>query len=95
MQIHGPAHVHSAAGIKPPHHQPAVKPEPTAPPSAVDSRSDKLELSEAGQIAAQLADVPDVREDRVASIRQAISDGTYESEERLSTALDALLDEIG
>ena len=95
MQIHGPAHVHSTPGIKPPHHQPAVQPEPTAPPSAVDSGSDKLELSEAGKIAAQLADVPDVREDRVAAIRQAISDGTYETEQRLSTALDALLDEIG
>ena len=53
------------------------------------------ERSEAGQIAAQLADIPDVRTDRVAAIRQALADGTYETEERLNAAVDALLDEIG
>jgi negative regulator of flagellin synthesis FlgM len=94
MQINGPAQVHGTQGIKPPHHQPAVKTEPTSSPSTVQG-GDKLELSEAGQIAAQLADIPDVRTDRVAAIRQALADGTYETEERLNAAVDALLDEIG
>ena len=94
MQIHGPAHVHGTQGVKAPHHQPSVKAEPTSPSSAVQG-GDKLELSAAAQIAARLADLPNVRSDRVAAIRQALADGTYESEERLSAAIDALLDEIG
>ena len=94
MQIHGPAQVHGTQGIKAPHHQPPAKAEQASASGAVQG-ADKLELSEAGQIAARLAEIPDVRTDRVAEIRQAIADGTYESEEKLNAALDSLLDEIG
>lgn len=37
---------------------------------------------------------PDIRADRVATIRQAIADGTYETPERMSAALDKLLDTL-
>ncbi len=94
MQIQGPAQVHGAQAIKPAHNQRAAQPAP--PPSrSSESGGDKLELSEVGQIAARLAEIPEIREDRVAAIRQAIAEGTYDNEERLGAALDALLDEIG
>ena len=36
----------------------------------------------------------EVRQDRVNEIRQQIAEGTYDSEEKLSLALDRLLDEL-
>jgi anti-sigma28 factor (negative regulator of flagellin synthesis) len=53
-----------------------------------------LDISEAGQIAGRLADVPDIRADRVQELRAAILNGSYETEDKLSTAVDRLLDEI-
>jgi len=57
--------------------------------------ADELQLSTAGQLASLLNDVPDVRQDRVSQLRAAIQSGTYETPERLSGAVDRLLDEIG
>lgn len=94
MEIHGPAQVHGVQAIKPAQSQRVAQPT-QAPPRTTESDGDKLELSEVGQIAARLAELPEIREDRVAAIRQAIAEGTYDNEERLSAALDALLDEIG
>ena len=45
-------------------------------------------------MAARLSDIPEIRSDRVAALRQAIQSGTYETPERLSGCLDSLLDEI-
>jgi negative regulator of flagellin synthesis FlgM len=91
MQIYGPSQIHGAQSINAPH---AARParEVSAPePTMV---SDHLDISEAGQIASRLADVPDIRADRVQELRSAILNGTYETEDKLSTALDRLLDEI-
>ena len=52
-------------------------------------------MSEAGQIAAQMSDVPEIRQERVDALRTAISSGTYETDEKLDVALERLLDEIG
>jgi negative regulator of flagellin synthesis FlgM len=54
-----------------------------------------VEISSVGQLLGRLAEIPDVRAGRVAEIRSAILQGRYESEEKLSVALDRLLDEIG
>ena len=93
MQISGPVHLHGAQGVNAPHSKhPAQTQQPT---QTTPLKSDELELSEAAQIAAKLSEVSDVRQDRVATIRQAIADGTYETQDKLSTALDKLLDELG
>ena len=92
MQINGPAHVHGPHGLNPPHHQRAVRPNE---PKATSGVGDELELSEAGEIAARLAEISDIRHDRVDQIREEIARGEYETEEKLSIALDKLLDEIG
>ena len=62
---------------------------PAAPPTG-----DRLDISEAGQIAGRLAELPEIRADRVQELRTAINSGTYETADKLSTALDRLLDEI-
>lgn len=92
MQIYGPSHVHSAQAIKSPHSSPAAQPRRT---EAAARTSDTLELSDAARLASQMSDIPDIRHDRVSAIKQAIADGTYETDEKLSLALDRLFDELG
>ena len=92
MQIYGPSHLHGAQGINPPHGRSNVQPNPS---QSTSIGGDRLELSEAAQVAARMTDAAEVRHDRVAEIRQAIAAGTYETEGKLDAALDRFLDEIG
>jgi len=70
--------------------------EPVASSSAITN--DQLDLSPEAQALSdvQATGVPEastgIRQDRVDAIRQAIANGTYESPENLSGALDRLLD---
>ena len=91
MQVYGPSQVHGAQGISAPHATRAAQP-PAA--SAGAQVGDQLDISEAGRLAERIADLPAMRESRVAELREAISKGSYETQERLSTAVDRLLDEI-
>ena len=43
----------------------------------------------------EIQDLPEIRTDRVAQIREALEAGTYETQEKLDIAIDRLLDEIG
>ena len=43
----------------------------------------------------QVHDLPEIRTDHVAQIREAIEAGTYETQDKLDIAIDRLLDEIG
>jgi negative regulator of flagellin synthesis FlgM len=91
MQIYGPSQIHGAQPVRGPHSSRSAQPTSAA---GVSSMGDRLDISEAGQIAGRLAEVPDIRADRVRDIRAAILNGGYETEGKLSTALDRLLDEI-
>ena len=91
MQIYGPSQLHGAQPISGPHASRAAQPTTSTPASSI---GDRLDISQAGQIAGQLAELPEIRADRVAELRSAILNGTYETEEKLGTALDRLLDEI-
>ncbi len=97
MQIYGPTNVGGAQGVNGPQNQrPSQTQQPDATSGASTSLSgDKLDISAAGEIAAALSSIPDIRQDRVDTIRQAIASGVYETDEKLSGALDNLLDEIG
>jgi flagellar biosynthesis anti-sigma factor FlgM len=92
MQIYGVSQLHGAQSLSGPHNS-RVNPSQTVARSA--SAGDELQLSEAGQLASRLADIPEIRADRVQALREAIQSGTYETETKLSAALDRLLDEIG
>jgi negative regulator of flagellin synthesis FlgM len=91
MQIHGTSQVHGAQPINAPHTSRAAAPN-TAP--SAGGIGDRLDISEAGEIAGRMAEIPEIRADRVRDIRAAIQNGSYETEAKLSTALERLLDEI-
>ena len=92
MQIHGPANIHGPQPINPPHR--AHSSGSATRPTGVD-HTDQVDISpEADQIS-RAREASDVRSDRVAEIRRAIADGSYETDEKLNAALDRLLDEMG
>jgi len=91
MQVYGPSHVHGAQSIHGPH---AARAAESAAPGETLAASDRLDISEAGRIASQMAEIPEIRADRVADIRAALANGTYETFDKLDVALDRLLDEI-
>jgi anti-sigma28 factor (negative regulator of flagellin synthesis) len=91
MHIYGPSQVHGAQPISGPHSSRAIQPSSTTNTSNV---GDRLDISEAGQIAGRLADLPEIRADRVRDLRAAILNGSYESQDKLNTAVERLLDEI-
>ena len=91
MQIFGPSQVHGAQSISGPHATRAAQPQSTSGTSPI---GDRLDISAAGEIAGRMAEIPDIRADRVQQIRDAIQNGTYETSDKLDTALSRLLDEI-
>lgn len=93
MQIYGASQLHGAQSISGPHTSSRTYASGQTTGSAAPA--DDLQLSEAGQLASQLSDIPDVRQGLVNSIRAQIQAGTYETPERLSGAVSNLLDEIG
>ena len=93
MQIHGATHVHGAQSISGTH---ATRPAAGAQESAHSAPiNDEVSISSAGQLLDKLAQMPDIRQDRVDQIRAAIAEGAYETDAKLNMALDRLLDEIG
>ena len=56
--------------------------------------SDSVELSDHARHLSTLRSLPAVREDRVAEIRDAIANGTYDTEGKLDTAVDRLLEDL-
>lgn len=91
MYIYGTAHVHAAQPLNAPHRAGAAQAPTNSPYSG---GVDQLDISPEADFVAQARDLPEIREDRVASIRAQIADGTYETPEKLDMALSRLLDEI-
>ena len=92
MQIYGAGGVHGVQGVAGPHNA-----RPTEAPQAASLQpQDELQLSStsAASFVDQVNQVPDIRQDRVAAIRAAIADGSYETADKMDQALSALLDEI-
>lgn len=91
MQVHGPSQLHGAQPIHGPHHTRGAD---RAASPASPGIGDRVDISEAGQIADRMAEIPDIRAERVEQIRAALADGTYETAEKLDVAVERLLDEI-
>jgi len=91
MQIYGPSQLHGAQSVTGPHTTRAIQPSSTTASSSI---GDRLDISEAGQIAGRMAEIPDIRADRVQELRAAIQGGRYETDEKMNVALERLLDEI-
>ncbi len=92
MQIYGPAHLHGAQPVGPPHTARVSK---ATAPAAGGPIQDELAISDAGRLVDQIHEMPEVRQDRVDQIRAQLAAGTYETDEKLRIAVGRLLDEIG
>ncbi|MDA7950416.1 MAG: flagellar biosynthesis anti-sigma factor FlgM [Pirellulaceae bacterium] len=93
MYVNGSASVHGPQSINAPHrsHQGVEAPKQIEKPSATD----QLDISPEAQLLSQARELPDIRADKVADIRKAISEGTYDTDEKMEIALNRLFDEIG
>jgi negative regulator of flagellin synthesis FlgM len=92
MQIYGPTQLHGAQPISAPHTARATTAASSTGSTAV---SDQLDISSAGQLLDKINQLPSIRQDRVSQLRAAIAQGTYETDDKLGTAVNRLLDEIG
>ena len=63
-------------------------------PGPKAAAADRVEISEMGQLLSTLELGGDIRVDKVTAIREAIANGTYETEAKLEYALDRLLDDL-
>lgn len=90
MQIYGPAQLHGAQSISAPHARVSASPQVT---SSVYGE-DELQISDAGRLVDMAKQLPDIRQDRVNALRAQIAAGTYETENKLSTALERVLNEL-
>jgi len=55
---------------------------------------DRAEISDVARLLNKLSEVPDIRADRVAELRELIASGRYETPERISRTVDKILEEI-
>lgn len=56
---------------------------------------DRAEISEEARLLAKLAEVPDIRVDKVNELRDLIASGRYETAERIQKTAERILDELG
>lgn len=56
--------------------------------------SDRVEISEKARYLAELRAVPEVRDELIDRVRDEIGRGTYDTPERLSEAVDALVSDL-
>ena len=92
MHIYGPSQLHGAQSIGTPHATRAAQ--PMARPEAAQI-ADEVDISQAAQLVEQSHQLPDIREERVETVRQQIAAGTYETSDKLNAAIERLFDEIG
>ena len=71
---------------------PIQKSVPTDPPASTPA-TDRVTLSGASHLLAALKS-NDIRADKVASIKQQLANGTYETDAKLNGAVDKLLDDV-
>ena len=63
------------------------------PENRLQDGGDRVELS--ARALDQLRQSSEIRDDLVDSVRQAIANGSYETEERLNVAIERLIEDIG
>ena len=87
MKIRGPARMGGADPIRSsgPLRPQAVK--GTSPAS----KADRVEISEMAKFLEKLSRLPDIRQGKVDAVKAELARGTYETPEKLETAINALL----
>ncbi len=69
--------------------------EATAAVPGSDVPQEKAEVSEAADVTQPVGDEADLRAERLARIRAEVAAGTYETDEKIESAVERLLREIG
>ena len=54
---------------------------------------DQVEISDKARMLSRIADMPEIRQEKVDQIRKQLADGTYDINGKLPQALDRLIDE--
>lgn len=85
--------INGAGGAQPLRPQTTANAEPLQAQPATSENVDQVEISDDARLLHKIAQLPDIRTDKVLQIKQAIAQGTYESNEKLNIALDELLNE--
>jgi len=55
---------------------------------------DQVEISEVAQLLSKLAELPEVRTDKVEQVRAAIARGDYETPDKIEVVVDRILEEF-
>ncbi len=63
-------------------------------PDNAEGEFDTVEISFLSEMLGRLRDLPDIRTDKVASIREAIQNGTYDVEGKLDVAVERMLQDL-
>ena len=92
MYIQGSSYVHGAQPINAPHR--SYGSQPTQKPSS-SFGADEVSISSEASMVSRARELPDIRADKVASIKAQIAAGTYDTDAKMDMALSRLLDEIG
>ncbi len=91
MQIYGPAYLHGPQSINAPHSN--ARTSQTSAASSSFATGDSVEISDAALQAEQ--QTSGIRQDLVNSIKQQIADGTYDTPDKMSAALDNFINQLG
>lgn len=59
------------------------------------ANGDKLEISSQGTYLQRVAELPEIREDKVRQVRQQLIDGNYDIDAKLPDAINRLLSDYG
>lgn len=62
--------------------------------SSPQRAADRIELSDHAQLLSKLSQLPEVRQDLIDSVRAQIEDGTYDSDEKIDTAIERLAEDL-
>ncbi len=91
MQINGTSHAHGPQSLNGPHRSSSAS---AAKANKPMHGADQIDISPEAEMVSKVNDLPEVRADRIAEIRQQIESGTYETEAKLDVAVGRLLDEM-
>lgn len=93
MYVRGLGSVHRAYPVR--SVSPSGSGQDSAPVNRPTSPKDALEISSAGKMLEQLSQTTDMRQERIARIKEAIENGTYDTDAKLEAALERMLGSLG